>query len=78
LGDLGGVRTDLENRGIYLRLNAIAEFAEHRGSAAGRDLGKSNRLLRRHRLAAPRWGHGLLHARDLRQPLGRQRQPSVR
>jgi porin len=27
LGDLGGLRTDLENRGIYLRLNAIAEFA---------------------------------------------------
>ena len=27
LGDLGGVRTNLENRGIYLRLNATAEFA---------------------------------------------------
>ena len=27
LGDLGGVRTDLENHGIYLRLNATAEFA---------------------------------------------------
>jgi porin len=27
LGDLGGVRTELENRGIYIRLNAIAEFA---------------------------------------------------
>jgi porin len=26
-GNLGGFRTDLENRGIYLRLNAIAEFA---------------------------------------------------
>jgi porin len=26
-GDLGGVRTTLENRGIYLRLNATAEFA---------------------------------------------------
>ncbi len=26
-GDLGGVRTDLEQHGIYLRLNAIAEFA---------------------------------------------------
>src|SRR5579859_1770134 len=27
LGDLGGVRTDLESRGIYLRLGATAEFA---------------------------------------------------
>jgi porin len=27
LGDLGGVRTDLENHGIYLRLSATAEFA---------------------------------------------------
>jgi porin len=27
LGDLGGVRTDLENHGIYLRVNATAEFA---------------------------------------------------
>jgi porin len=27
LGDLGGVRTNLESRGIYLRLGAIAEFA---------------------------------------------------
>ena len=27
LGDPGGVRTTLENRGVYLRLNAIAEFA---------------------------------------------------
>jgi porin len=26
-GDLGGVRTNLESRGIYLRLNAVAEFA---------------------------------------------------
>lgn len=26
-GDLGGFRTDLEHRGIYLRLNATAEFA---------------------------------------------------
>ena len=26
-GDLGGLRTDLENRGVFLRLNAIAEFA---------------------------------------------------
>jgi porin len=33
LGDLGGVRTDLENRGIYLRLNAIAEFAGNTGGA---------------------------------------------
>jgi porin len=31
LGDLGGIRTDLENRGIYLRLNAIAEFAGNTG-----------------------------------------------
>jgi porin len=27
LGDLGGVRTNLESRGIYLRLGATAEFA---------------------------------------------------
>jgi porin len=27
LGDLGGVRADLENRGIYLRLSTTAEFA---------------------------------------------------
>jgi porin len=27
LGDLGGVRTNLENHGVYLRLNATAEFA---------------------------------------------------
>ena len=27
MGDLGGVRADLENRGIYLRLSATAEFA---------------------------------------------------
>ena len=27
LGDLGGIRTDLESRGIYLRLSATAEFA---------------------------------------------------
>jgi porin len=27
LGDLGGVRTNLEDHGVYLRLNAIAEFA---------------------------------------------------
>jgi porin len=27
LGDPGGIRTDLENHGIYLRLNATAEFA---------------------------------------------------
>ena len=33
LGDLGGVRTDLENRGIYLQLNAIAEFAGNTGGA---------------------------------------------
>jgi porin len=33
LGDLGGARTDLENRGIYLRLNAIAEFAGNTGGA---------------------------------------------
>jgi porin len=26
-GDLGGVRSNLESRGIYLRLNAVAEFA---------------------------------------------------
>ena len=33
LGDLGGVRSDLENRGIYLRFNAIAEFAGNIGGA---------------------------------------------
>ena len=33
LGDLGGVRTNLENRGIYLQLNAIAEFAGNTGGA---------------------------------------------
>jgi porin len=27
LGDLGGIRTDLEDRGIFLRFNVIAEFA---------------------------------------------------
>jgi porin len=32
-GDLGGVRTNLENLGIYLRLNAIAEFAGNTGGA---------------------------------------------
>ena len=33
LGDLGGVRTELENNGIYLRFNAIAEFAGNIGGA---------------------------------------------
>jgi porin len=33
LGDLGGVRTDLENQGIYLRFNAITEFAGNIGGA---------------------------------------------
>jgi porin len=31
LGDFGGSRTDLENRGIYLRLSATAEFAGNTG-----------------------------------------------
>jgi porin len=31
LDDLGGLRTNLENRGIYLRLNATAEFAGNTG-----------------------------------------------
>ena len=37
LGDLGGIRTDLESRGIYLRLSATAEFAGNvsRGAKQG-------------------------------------------
>jgi porin len=33
LGDPGGIRTGLENQGVYLRLNAIAEFAGNTGGA---------------------------------------------
>ena len=53
LGDWGGIRPELESHGIYLRLNAVAEFAGNTGGAeAGRNLGQPDCVLRRHRLAA--------------------------
>jgi porin len=44
LGDLGGVRTDLENRGIYLRLNAIAEFAGNVSGGTQRGATSANQI----------------------------------
>jgi porin len=43
-GDLGGFRTGLENRGIYLRLNAIAEFAGNVSGGLQRGATSANQI----------------------------------
>ncbi len=43
-GDLGGMRTDLENRGIYVRLNAIAEFAGNVSGGLQRGATSANQI----------------------------------
>jgi carbohydrate-selective porin OprB len=43
-GDLGGVRTNLENRGIYLRLNAVAEFAGNVSGGVQRGTTSANQI----------------------------------
>ena len=45
LGDPGGIRSDLENRGVYLRLNAIAEFAGNSAAGCSKAPPRQTRLL---------------------------------